>query len=74
MQNLKIALDKEMVLSPYSIKNVIVGKDFLKIGGPCSVESSIQILRIAKAVKAGGGNILRGGYLNPVHRLTHFKD
>jgi 3-deoxy-7-phosphoheptulonate synthase len=41
------------------------GKDFVVIGGPCSVESYEQTLRIAKAVKAAGAHILRGGAYKP---------
>lgn len=35
------------------------------IGGPCSVESEEQIVRIAKEVKAAGGTMLRGGAYKP---------
>lgn len=35
------------------------------IAGPCSVESYDQILSIAKAVKASGANMLRGGAFKP---------
>ena len=65
MKGLRIAANKKNTFPLYNIKNVTVGKDFLKIGGPCSVESSYQIIRIAKAVKEGGGNILRGGVFKP---------
>jgi 3-deoxy-7-phosphoheptulonate synthase len=41
------------------------GKDFILIAGPCSVESEEQILKIAKAVKESGANILRGGAFKP---------
>jgi 3-deoxy-7-phosphoheptulonate synthase len=34
-------------------------------GGPCSVESRVQILESARAVKAGGGQLLRGGAYKP---------
>ena len=43
----------------------IGGGDFALIAGPCSVESEEQILRIAKAVKAAGANLLRGGAFKP---------
>ena len=43
----------------------IGGGDFVLIAGPCSVESEEQILRIAKAVKAAGANLLRGGAFKP---------
>jgi len=41
------------------------GKNFHIIAGPCSVESSEQILAIAKSVKAAGATILRGGAFKP---------
>ena len=41
------------------------GNNFQLIAGPCSVESEEQIIGIAKAVKAAGANILRGGAFKP---------
>ena len=41
------------------------GNNFQLIAGPCSVESEAQIIGIAKAVKAAGANILRGGAFKP---------
>ena len=38
---------------------------FAIIAGPCSVESEEQIVSIAKAVKAGGATMLRGGAFKP---------
>ena len=35
------------------------------IAGPCSVESEEQVLEIAKAVKAAGATMLRGGAFKP---------
>ena len=35
------------------------------IAGPCSVESETQIIEIAKAVKAAGATLLRGGAFKP---------
>lgn len=35
------------------------------IAGPCSVESYEQVLEIAKAAKAAGANLLRGGAFKP---------
>ncbi|SDW69859.1 3-deoxy-D-arabinoheptulosonate-7-phosphate synthase [Marininema mesophilum] len=37
----------------------------IMMAGPCSVESREQILESAHAVKAAGGNILRGGAFKP---------
>ncbi len=43
----------------------IGGGHFVMIAGPCSVESEEQIVGIAKAVKASGAAILRGGAFKP---------
>ncbi len=43
----------------------IGGGNFQFIAGPCSVESSEQILEIAKRVKASGAALLRGGAFKP---------
>lgn len=49
-----------------SVGGVQVGGDELVLcGGPCSVESRSQILESARAVKAGGGQLLRGGAYKP---------
>lgn len=45
--------------------NLIGGGNFQFFAGPCSVESEEQIIEIAKAVKASGANILRGGAFKP---------
>ena len=39
----------------------IGGGNFVRIAGPCSIESEEQIIEIAKAVKSAGAQILRGG-------------
>ncbi len=41
------------------------GGNFAVIAGPCSVESEEQIIGIAKAVKAAGATMLRGGAFKP---------
>jgi len=43
----------------------IGGGHFQMIAGPCSVESRDQIVAIAKAVKAAGATMLRGGAFKP---------
>ena len=43
----------------------IGGGNFCMIAGPCSVESENQIIDIAKAVKASGASLLRGGAFKP---------
>ncbi|MBQ4370505.1 MAG: 3-deoxy-7-phosphoheptulonate synthase [Oscillospiraceae bacterium] len=41
------------------------GGNFCMIAGPCSVESEEQIVEVAKAVKAAGAHMLRGGAFKP---------
>ena len=43
----------------------IGGGNFAMIAGPCSVETEDQIVTVAKAVKAAGANMLRGGAFKP---------
>jgi 3-deoxy-7-phosphoheptulonate synthase len=40
-------------------------QNFVVMAGPCSVESEEQLISTAKAVKARGANILRGGAYKP---------
>ena len=76
-----ITVEKVMKVSePYKLANrafhpedsiidvdgVKVGGDHLAlIAGPCSVESKEQVIEIAKAAKAAGANMLRGGAFKP---------
>jgi 3-deoxy-7-phosphoheptulonate synthase len=41
------------------------GREVILIAGPCAVESREQIYAVAKAVKAAGGRMLRGGAFKP---------
>ena len=41
------------------------GNTFAVMAGPCSVESREQVIEIAKAVKAAGATMLRGGAFKP---------
>ncbi|MCD7808287.1 MAG: 3-deoxy-7-phosphoheptulonate synthase, partial [Erysipelotrichaceae bacterium] len=81
MMEVDEAVDKVMKVSePYKLANrafhpedsiidvggVKVGGNHLAlIAGPCSVESVEQVTEIAKAVKAAGANMLRGGAFKP---------
>lgn len=48
------------------VSGVKVGGSHLAlIAGPCSVESEEQVIEIAKAAKASGANMLRGGAFKP---------
>ena len=43
----------------------IGGKEIILMGGPCAVESSLQMSQSAETVKKAGGKILRGGVFKP---------
>jgi 3-deoxy-7-phosphoheptulonate synthase len=43
----------------------IGGPEVIVFAGPCAVESEAQIIAAARAVKAGGARILRGGAFKP---------
>ena len=43
----------------------IGGGNFCMIAGPCSVETEEQIVEVARAVKASGAQLLRGGAFKP---------
>ena len=52
--------------SVVDVSGVKIGDGHLGlIAGPCSVESFEQVLAVAKAVKASGANLLRGGAFKP---------
>ena len=76
----ELVYDVKRVSEPYKAANrkfhpddTIVCVDDAKIGegffsviaGPCSVESEEQIVKVAKAVKASGAKLLRGGAFKP---------
>ena len=66
MDGLKLAALKEgQERTCFTVGNLCVGRDFLLIAGPCSVESEAQIMEAAKWVKAAGANVLRGGTFKP---------
>jgi 3-deoxy-7-phosphoheptulonate synthase len=41
------------------------GREFVMVAGPCAVESREQLLTVARAVKAAGAHVLRGGAFKP---------
>ncbi len=54
---------EDMVVEIGNVK--IGGGHFAMIAGPCSVETEEQIITVAKAVKAAGADMLRGGAFKP---------
>lgn len=59
----KVFKEGDSVISVGDIK--IGGGNFTIMAGPCSVESKEQITEVARAVKATGTQILRGGAYKP---------
>ena len=54
---------EDMVVEVGEVK--VGGGNFVMIAGPCSVESEEQIVTVARAVKAAGAQLLRGGAFKP---------
>ena len=54
---------EDLVVEAGGVK--IGGGNFAMIAGPCSVESEEQIVAVARAVKASGADLLRGGAFKP---------
>ncbi|RKW35705.1 MAG: 3-deoxy-7-phosphoheptulonate synthase, partial [Leptotrichia sp.] len=80
IQSLEYVIDVQRVQEPYKrasrkfhpedtivkVGNVeIGGSNLVMMAGPCSVENKKQIIDTAKAVKAAGATILRGGVVKP---------
>ena len=80
IKSLEIVQDVKRIREPYKNVNrdfhpddtvISVGQaklgggNFAFIAGPCSVESEEQIIGVAKAVKASGAQLLRGGAFKP---------
>ena len=55
--------DRDSVIDVSGVK--IGGGHFCLIAGPCSVETADQVLEAARAVKAAGGHMMRGGAFKP---------
>ena len=52
--------------SVVTVRGVAIGgPDIVLMAGPCAVESEGQLLRVARAVKAAGATVLRGGAFKP---------
>lgn len=67
MKNLRLSSFNGDVMkrTTITVGDVTVGKDFVVIAGPCSVESEEQTIRTAQLVKEAGANMLRGGAFKP---------
>ena len=65
MKNLKLVARETEKGTVVNASGVEIGRDFVVIAGPCSVESQTQLLETARAVKAAGADMLRGGAFKP---------
>jgi 3-deoxy-7-phosphoheptulonate synthase len=65
MKNLKLVARETQKRTVVKVSDVEIGRDFVVIAGPCSVESEKQLLDTARAVKAAGADMLRGGAFKP---------
>jgi 3-deoxy-7-phosphoheptulonate synthase len=65
MKNLKLASQESEHRTVVKVSAVEIGRNFVVIAGPCSVESEMQILTTARAVRAAGADMLRGGAFKP---------
>ena len=80
LKSLEIVADVKRVSEPYKQANrkfhprdtivdaggvPIGGGNFAVIAGPCSIETEEQIITTARAIKAAGAHILRGGAFKP---------
>lgn len=65
MKNLKLVSRETQKRTVINVSGVEIGRDFVVIAGPCSVESETQLLETAHAVKAAGADMLRGGAFKP---------
>lgn len=65
MKDLQLTSRSQKTRSLIPVNGIHIGRDFVIMAGPCSVESEEQTLRIARAVKTAGAHILRGGAFKP---------
>jgi len=65
MKNLILASRAEKNRTVVKVNGIEVGSGLVVIAGPCSVESEEQTLNTARAVKAAGADMLRGGAFKP---------
>lgn len=62
---LKLVALKDRRRTVIEVGGARFGDGFVIVAGPCSVESEEQMIETARAVKAAGANMLRGGAFKP---------
>jgi 3-deoxy-7-phosphoheptulonate synthase len=65
MKNLKLAARETQQRTIINVSDAAFGRNFVVIAGPCSIESELQIIETARAVKSAGADMLRGGAFKP---------
>ncbi len=65
MEQLKLATRNGRQRTVINVNGIEVGREFVVIAGPCSVESEEQTLLTAQKVKEAGAHMLRGGAFKP---------
>jgi 3-deoxy-7-phosphoheptulonate synthase len=65
MENLRLASRRTKQHTTVRVADVEIGRHLVVIAGPCSVESEAQTLESARAVRAAGADMLRGGAFKP---------
>jgi 3-deoxy-7-phosphoheptulonate synthase len=65
MKNIKLAAAEDGRRTIVTAGGVSIGSGFTVIAGPCAVENEDQTLTTARAVKAAGADMLRGGAFKP---------
>jgi 3-deoxy-7-phosphoheptulonate synthase len=65
MKNIKLAVAEDGRRTVVTAGSASIGVGFTVIAGPCAVENEDQTLTTARAVKAAGADMLRGGAFKP---------
>lgn len=65
MNNLKLASRNNNNRTEIPVGDIVIGRDFVIIAGPCSVENEEQTIKTAREVKRAGAHLLRGGVFKP---------
>jgi 3-deoxy-7-phosphoheptulonate synthase len=65
MNGIKLTALKAKERTVVYVGDAVVGEGFCVIAGPCSVENEKQTIETAKAVKAAGADMMRGGAFKP---------
>jgi len=73
MNNIRLAGLNGHKRTVIAVGDIRIGRDFVLIAGPCSVESEEQTVEIARAVKEAGADMLRGGAFKPRTSIYNFQ-